>query len=91
MIKKFHYPIIKNYINFIWLSPYMDKIMYDGQTLKRNFIDKMISQNDRYFNKIFINLKKDIIERLNILKNSKDEKWINLLKIKIANNIFEDF
>ena len=65
--------------------------MYDGQTLKRNFIDKMISQNDRYFNEILINLKKDIAERLNILKNSKDEKWINLLEIKIANNIYEIF
>ena len=60
--------MIKNYIKIIWLSPYMDKIMYDGQTLKRNFIDKMITQNDSYFNKILLNLKKDIAERLNILK-----------------------
>ena len=32
----------------------MDKIMYEGQTLKRNFIDKMIIQNDNSFNKIII-------------------------------------
>lgn len=89
--KKISLSVIKNYIKIIWLSPYMDKIMYDGQTLKRNFIDKMISQNDRYFNEILINLKKDIAERLNVLKNSKDEKWINLLEIKIANNIYEIF
>ena len=83
--------MIKNYIKIIWLSPYMDKIMYEGQTLKRNFIDKMISQNDSYFNKILLNLKKDIAERLNILKNSKDEKWLNLIEKKIANNIYEIF
>ena len=65
--------------------------MYDGQTLKRNFIDKMITQNDSYFNKILLNLKKDIAERLNILKNSKDEKWLNLIEKKIANNIYEIF
>ena len=74
--------MIKNYIKIIWLSPYMDKIMYDGQTLKRNFIDKMITQNDNYFNKILLNVKKDIAERLNILKNSKDEKWLNLVEKK---------
>ena len=45
--------------------------MYDGQTLKRNFIDKMISQNDSYFNKILINLKKDIAERLKYTKKFK--------------------
>ena len=50
--KRISLSIIKNYIKIIWLSPYMDKIMYEGQTLKRNFIDKMIIQNDRYFNKI---------------------------------------
>ena len=51
----------------------------------------MITQNDSYFNKILLNLKKDIAERLNILKNSKDEKWLNLIEKKIANNIYEIF
>ncbi len=89
--KKISLSTIKNYINIIWLSPYMDKIMYEGQTLKRNFVDKMITQNDSYFNKILLNFKKNIAERLNILKNSKDEKWLNLIEKKIANNIFEIF
>ena len=89
--KKISLSIIKNHIKIIWLSPYMDKIMYEGQTPKRNFIDKMISQNDNYFSQILLNLKKDIAERLNILKNSKDEKWLNLIEIKIANNIYNIF
>ena len=49
---------IKSFNNFIWLSPYMDKIMYEGQTLKRNFIDKMISQNNKHFSKLIITFKK---------------------------------
>ncbi len=89
--KKISLSSIKNYIKIIWLSPYMDKIMYEGQTLKRNFIDKMISQNDSYFNKILLDFKKNIAERLNILKISKDEKWLNLIEKKIANNIYEIF
>ena len=89
--KKISLSAIKDYIKIIWLSPYMDKIMYDGQTLKRNFIDKMIAQNDSYFSKTLLNFKKDIAERLSILKNSKDEKWLDLTEKKIANNIFEIF
>ena len=89
--KKISLSTIKNYIKIIWLSPYMDKIMYDGQTLKRNFIDKMIIQNDSYFNKILISLKKDVAERINVLKNSKDEKWLDLIEKKIAKNIYEIF
>ena len=89
--KKISLSTIQNYFKIIWLSPYMDKIMYDGQTLKRNFIDKMITQNDSNFNKTLINYKKDIAERLNVLKNSKDEKWLNLIEKKIAKNIYEIF
>ncbi len=89
--KKTSLSLIKNYFKIIWLSPYMDKIMYEGQTLKRNFIDKMITQNDSNFNKILINYKKDVAERLIVLKNSKDEKWLDLIEKKIANNIYEIF
>ena len=89
--KKISLSSIKNYFKIIWLSPYMDKIMYDGQTLKRNFIDKLITQNDNNFNKTLVNYKKDVTERLNVLKNSKDEKWLNLIEKKIANNIYEIF
>ena len=89
--KKISLRSIKNYISFIWLTPYMDKIMNEGQTLKRNFIDKMIAQNDRFFNKIILQNKKDMAERLQVLQNSNDEKWLSLLEKKIASNIFEIF
>ena len=57
--------------------------MYEGQTLKRNFIDKMIAQNDRFFNKIILQNKKDMAERLQVLQNSNDEKWLSLLEKKL--------
>ena len=82
---------IKNYLKIIWLSPYMDKIMYEGQTIKRNFIDKMIMQNNDRFNQIILNNKKDVSERLNVLQNLKDDKWLNILEKKIAENIYNIF
>ncbi len=82
---------IKSYISFIWLTPYMDKIMYEGQSIKRNFIDKMITQNDKTFNQILISYKKDTAERLAILKNSKDDKWLNIIEKKLAANTFNIF
>ena len=30
-------------INFVWLTPQMDKIMYEGDSIKRKFLDKIIS------------------------------------------------
>ena len=82
---------LKNFINIIWLTPYMDKIMYEGQSIKRNFVDKMISQNNKFFNKTLSAYKNDIQERLSILKNSKDDKWLNIIEKKIAQNIFDIF
>ncbi len=78
---------IKKYLNFVWLSPYMDKIMYEGNSIKRNFIDKLISQNNTEFAKILSSYKKNLTERLSILKNSKDEKWLSIIEQKIAEEI----
>tara|TARA_B100000963_G_scaffold228744_1_gene199471 strand:- start:6747 stop:7838 length:1092 start_codon:yes stop_codon:yes gene_type:complete len=89
--KKISLSNIKNYIKIIWLSPYMDKIMYEGQTLKRNFLDKMIMQNDSYFNKIILNNKKDIAERFHILKTIKDTKWLDVIEKKIAKDFYDIF
>lgn len=82
---------IKKFINFIWLTPHMDKIMYEGQSLKRNFIDKMISQSDQYFSKSILAYKKNSAERLRVLKSSKDEKWLHILERKVAENIYDIF
>ena len=89
--KKITLPKIKEIISFIWLSPYMDKIMYEGQSIKRSFIDKMISQNEKNFNLSLSSYKKNISERLHILKNLKDDKWLNILEEKLAEDIYEIF
>ena len=73
---------IKEIISFIWLTPYMDKIMYEGQSIKRKFLDKMIAQNNKIFNNQIIDYQKNVSERIQVLRSSKDEKWLNIIEKK---------
>ena len=65
--------------------------MYEGQSIKRDFIDKLISQNEKNFNLSVSSYKKNIAERLQILKNTKDEKWLDIIEKRLAENIYEIF
>ena len=40
-------------INFVWLTPQMDKIMYEGDSIKRKFLDKIISNYNFDYKKKF--------------------------------------
>ena len=82
---------IKEIISFIWLTPYMDKIMYEGQSIKRKFLDKMIAQNNKIFNNQIIDYQKNVSERIQVLRSSKDEKWLNIIETKISEKMLEIF
>jgi len=75
---------ISKLVNFIWLSPHMDRIMYDGNTTKKNFIDKIISNFDIEFKKSISNYKKLSEERLALLLNNNDNKWISIIEKKMS-------
>ena len=82
---------INEIIKFIWLSPPMEKIMYEGKSIKRKFIDKLIAQFDENFNFRLSEYKKYTTERLMLLKEKGDEKWLNILEKKISEAIFKIF
>ena len=82
---------INEIIKFIWLSPPMEKIMYEGKSIKRKFIDKLIAQFDEKFNFSLSEYKKYTTERLLLLKEKRDEKWLSILEKKISQTIFEIF
>ena len=82
---------INKIIKFIWLSPPMEKIMYEGKSIKRKFIDKLIAQFDENFNFSLNEYKKYTTERLMLLKEKGDEKWLSILEKKISQTIFEIF
>lgn len=71
-------------VNFIWLSPHMDRIMYEGNTVKKNFIDKIISNLDKDFKKSISNFKKLSEERIALLINNGDSKWLSIIEQKMA-------
>jgi DNA replication and repair protein RecF len=86
--KKISLSKIKEVLSLIWLSPHTDKVMYEGQSIKKKFLDKMISQNNQDFQNNMTQYKKNTSERLAILKTTKDEKWLNVVEQKISENIF---
>jgi len=75
---------IANLVNFIWLSPHMDKIMYEEGSIKKKFIDKIISNLNRDFSKYLSDFKKLSEERIALLINSHDTKWISIVENKMA-------
>ena len=75
---------ISSLINFIWLSPHMDKIMYEEGSIKKNFIDKIISNLNINFKKNLSDFKKLSEERIALLVNNSDEKWISIIENKMA-------
>jgi len=82
-------------INFIWLTPQMDKIMYEGDSIKRKFLDKIISNYNLDYKKNLSNFKKLSEERIQLLKEnnfllvrtSDDGIGYDFEKIKSANKL----
>ena len=71
-------------VNFIWLSPHMDKIMYEEGDIKKKFIDKIISNLNINFKKNLSDFKKLSEERIVLLVNNSDKKWISIIENKMA-------
>ena len=76
-------------INFIWLSPHMDKIMYEGTSTRKTFIDKLISNLDPNFKKNLLDFKKLSDERIILLVNNEDKKWISIVEEKMSKVFYE--
>ena len=75
---------INGLVNFIWLSPHMDKIMYEGLSTRKTFIDKLISNLDQNFKKNLSDFKKLSDERILLLINNGDKKWISIVEEKMS-------
>ncbi|NDF57398.1 MAG: DNA replication/repair protein RecF, partial [Proteobacteria bacterium] len=78
-------------INFIWLTPQMDKIMYEGDSIKRKFLDKIISNYNLGYKKNLNNFKKLSEERIQLLKENKDLQWLNILEKKMIDELWNIF
>lgn len=75
---------INKIVNFIWLSPHMDKIMYEGNVVKRKFIDKIIGNLNFKFKKNLRDFKNLSEERIILLSGNNDIKWVSILEEKMS-------
>jgi len=78
-------------INFIWLTPQMDKIMHEGDSIKRKFLDKIISNYNLDYRKNLNNFKKLSEERIQLLKENQDLQWMNILEKKMIDELWSIF
>jgi len=78
-------------ITFVWLTPQMDRIMYEGDSVKRKFLDKIISNYNLDYKKNLITFKKLSDERIHLLKENQDLQWIDILEKKMAEELWNIF
>ena len=76
---------ISSFITFNWLTPQMDLIISGPESVRRKFIDRLISNYDfRHLGRLK-RLEKNLRERLLIIESNQfDEKWISLIERKIS-------
>ena len=76
---------ISSFITFNWLTPQMDLIISGPESVRRKFIDRLISNYDfRHLGRLK-RLEKNLRERLIIIESNRfDEKWISLIERKIS-------
>ena len=74
-----------DFVNIIWITPIMEKIMLQSNSEKRNFFDRLIFNVDKNHLKNHTKLQKLLSERLALLKNySYDKEWLSILENTIA-------
>ncbi len=54
--------------------------MYEGDSIKRKFLDKIISNYNLGYKKNLSNFKKLSEERIQLLKENQDLQWLNILR-----------
>lgn len=71
--------------SIIFFLPEMERLFLAPPSLRRNFLDRLIYNQDKNYNLIVNNYKKIISERQLLLKeNYFDENWINKLEFNIC-------
>lgn len=75
---------IKNFPAIIWLTPKMDNIFTDSKSTRRNFLDKISSDIDPNHSTRLNNYNKCLRERMILLVQNQEKKWLEIIERKIA-------
>ena len=74
-----------NYLNILWVTPIMEKIMLQSNSEKRSFFDRLTFNVNNNHLKNLSKLKKLLKERLTLLKKvNYESEWMSILENKIA-------
>ena len=74
------------FINILWITPIMEKVIIQSNSEKRNFFDRLIFNINKNHLKHYTKLQKLLSERLALLKNKKyDTDWFSIVEKNIAN------
>jgi len=72
-------------LSISWLVPQMGHIFIDASSIRRKFLDRMVSNFDHSHIKNITSYEYHIKERSNLLKNGKyDEDWMSIIEKNIA-------
>ena len=75
---------IKNFPAIIWLNPKMDSIFTDSKSIRRKFLDKIVGDIDQNHLSRINDYDKCLRQRMLLLLQNKDQKWLQILERKIA-------
>jgi DNA replication and repair protein RecF len=75
------------FINILWITPIMEKVIIQSNSEKRNFFDRLIFNINKSHLKNYAKLQKLLSERLALLKEKNyDADWLSILEKNIANH-----
>jgi DNA replication and repair protein RecF len=81
--------ILRQHTPILWLSPVGEKLFTQEHQCIRTYIDGLIGLCFPKFNDLKIDYDKAIKQRLRLLLDNGDKKWINALEFEIANNAIQ--
>ena len=74
------------FINILWITPIMEKVLIQSNSEKRNFFDRLIFNINKSHLKNYAKLQKLLSERLALLKEKNyDTDWLSIVEKNIAN------
>lgn len=75
---------IKNFPAIIWLTPKMDNIFSESKSIRRKLLDKIVCDIDQNHNSRINSYEKCLKERMLLLIQNQDQKWLEILERRIA-------
>ena len=75
---------LAEWLNILWLTPAVDRLFLEAPTMRRKFVDRLIYAQDPLHAERLHRYEQVLRERLFVLKNQKDPRWLSGLEEQLA-------